>query len=282
MRVVITGASGFLGQYLVRALKNRDIEVVPVSRQYFDQIVRVHDYSASPGGDVLVHLAEDRDRVRVNGSDDDYFRAKRKTLDDLLTKEYKRVIYVSSAALYDDGSGYPIRTNDPISINDNYTRLKYANEEAVLAKEQGFVVRLTNVYGEGMDESNVISTILKQVRSDGDLYVNDISPVRDFIWVDDVVEILENMCNLRLNSEITNGIFNVGTGVGVSIGDIAKLALEIARQPERKVVSRTQSTKSSTVVLDISATTEAWGWVPKVSLCDGLTKLLEKKLDKLW
>ena len=54
MKIVITGASGFLGGYVLRLLcKYENIEVIPVTRKDIDGWCTLSDYSESPVGDVL-------------------------------------------------------------------------------------------------------------------------------------------------------------------------------------------------------------------------------------
>ena len=71
------------------------------------------------------------------------------------------------------------------------------------------------------------------------------------------------------------GVFNVGSGAGVSILDLATHVLDIANQNGREVVAIDSSAASNRRVLDIRKFTEKTGWAPEVSLQDGLRKLLE-------
>src|SRR5687767_13907347 len=67
MRVVITGASGFLGRAALAHFRNAGIEAVGVHRQPTTAPgeVTVKDYAQAPAGDVLIHLAENGDRTKV-------------------------------------------------------------------------------------------------------------------------------------------------------------------------------------------------------------------------
>jgi len=66
--IVITGASGFIGQHLYAHLTAIGANVVAVSRKNNAGMLHVEDYYDSPDGDVLIHLAEEPDRALVNGS----------------------------------------------------------------------------------------------------------------------------------------------------------------------------------------------------------------------
>jgi nucleoside-diphosphate-sugar epimerase len=127
-----------------------------------------------------------------------------------------------------------------------------------------------------MSKNNVISAILRQIPGEGRLEVMDKTPVRDFIWVEDAAE---GVVALALSNYIVNNqsaLFNLGTGIGTSIGSLAELALDVAEQPERLVYANNVSDRQSSLILDFSDTTSACGWQPKTSLRQGLTKILQK------
>jgi nucleoside-diphosphate-sugar epimerase len=268
--VVVTGASGFVGRAVVRALAQRkDVRVQPVSRQPVAGAVRVHSYVEAPAGDVLIHLAEEADRTNVAALGAVYESSAIQTIADLQARSYARVIYASSTMLYGDTSSHPHMPDDAVHITDEYTRLKRAAELAVLDSSRGVVARLSNVYGPGMSPRNVISRIVSQVPGSGRLVVIDTTPVRDFLWIDDAAEAFAELAT----ATTAEGIFNVATAVGTSVGDVARLALEIAGESEREVVA-TGNGRVSAIVADATHLTRQYGWRPRVGLRDGLASLL--------
>lgn len=273
MRVVITGASGFLGQALLAGLGEAGISCVGLSRREIPGLLRVPSYAEAPQGDLLIHLAEANDRGWVNAQGDAYEETSQRTLRALLDKGYQRVIYASSAVLYGDRDGSPRRTSDPVHIHDRYARIKQASEQQVLATG-GTVARLTNLYGPGMSSSNVLSAILQQLHRTGPLTLQDTSPVRDFLWVGDAASALVHM----IRSPVA-GIFNVGSGVGTSIRELATLVLEAAGQPDRPLVSLRSGTPPSSLVVDITETLSAFGWRPSVALREGLRQLVTLTME---
>ena len=67
MRIVVTGASGFLGHHLLRRLSNLGADHIGLSRSSQPGLIQEwSDYKDSPNGDVLVHLGETNDRRLVN------------------------------------------------------------------------------------------------------------------------------------------------------------------------------------------------------------------------
>lgn len=271
MRIVITGATGFLGSALLHRLAVAGVEVVGVTRKQGTHYHQVSDYSETPAGDVLVHLAEDCDRLRVNAAGSVREQEMQATMGFLMRRGYRKLVYASSSVLYGDRHATPRKTDDAIEVVDSYTRIKSASESMVLASE-GIVARISNVYGPDMAKGNVLSKILGQIPGTGSVVVGDSAPVRDFLWIDDAADALA-----RLAMGSTRGIFNIGTGVGSSIGEVASLALAVAGEPGREIISSHPSFRFSSLVLDISETTRCLGWNPATSLKDGVSNMLLKK-----
>jgi UDP-glucose 4-epimerase len=275
MRIIITGASGFLGSYVLRLLmEKKNLEIIPVTRKNILGWFKVTNYSQSPVGDVLIHLAENNDQKKVDQLDKEYQEESLFTINALLTKGYRRIVYSSSAILYGDksiGAHFP---SDRTYVHNLYARVKKMSELKVLKSPSGISVRPANIYGMGMSKNNVVSTILDQIHIDGELEVMDTSPVRDFIWVEDVAEGIVALATKPFKECDKGGVFNLGTGVGTSIGTLARIALEIAGKPHRTVVSRCQFKRQSSLILNFSDTTSNCGWLPNTSLKQGITCML--------
>lgn len=257
----------------------KNVEAIPVTRKNISGWCRVSDYSLSPTGDVLIHLAEENERVRATQSGQAYEEKTLATLAALLGKGYRRVVYASSSVLYGDADIRPHFPDDPIQVDDAYSHVKRLSELAVLKSPSGVVARLANIYGPGMSKGNVLSTILRQISSKGSLKVLDTSPRRDFIWVEDAAEGLVALALNYSKGDNERRVFNLGTGVGTSIGSLASMVLEIVGQPTRQVEAKCVSGRKSCLVLDYSDTTSACGWQPRTSLRQGLSHILNMRKE---
>jgi nucleoside-diphosphate-sugar epimerase len=226
------------------------------------------DLAPDSPNQVLIHVAEPRDIAAAETDATVHTAGVRRVLMALLSKRWGHVVYASSAAVYGDGVSRPRRTDEPVIPVNAYARAKAICEAEVLAAG-GAVARLANLYGPGMAANNVISDILRQIPGTGPLTVRDGAPVRDYLWVDDAARGIADLASTR-----AGGVVNFGTGRGLSVGEVARIALDLAGQSERQVVASAPTVTPSHLILDVSATVAMLGWRSKVSLEEGLKALL--------
>lgn len=274
MQAVVTGASGFLGQALLRCMAQAGVPCLGVSRRALPGLLQVADYAQAPAGDVLVHLAESSDRVAVNQRGAAAEAQAMATLDALLARDWRQVVYASSAVLYGDRATTPRKVSDPVDAVDAYTRIKLASEQAVLARH-GSVARLGNLYGPGMSAGNVLSHLLGQIGTGAAITLHTLQPVRDFLWIDDAAQALA-----AIVARDARGMFNLGSGQGTSIRQLAALAQQAAGT-RQDVVERQPAGTPSSLVLDIVDTSAALDWAPRTSLAEGIGQLVKEKLDSV-
>ena len=268
--IVVTGASGFLAKHIINQLSTIDCQVTPVSRKKVSSAIQIDDYIDTPKADMLVHLAEDSNRIRVNKIGKRYIKYSSNVMTALVEKFNGRVVYASSATVYGDKGKVPYTIDSPTYITDVYSESKITNEKIVL-ESGGVVLRLSNVYGKGMSPNNVMSDIVKQLQDDK-IVVNDVTPIRDFISVTDVAKLVSVIVQSNFK-----GIVNVGSGVPVSIFQLIEAFLNVNRHAIKEISSRNKSEKTSINVLDISNTKKIFNWAPSGSLEKNLHTLLSIK-----
>jgi UDP-glucose 4-epimerase len=277
MAVYVTGAAGFLGRATVAALAGAGCEVVAVTRAAAEMPAtvrhrRISDYGAlvAGGGDVLVHLAETPFAAEAQARGEAHVRETRAGLERMLSQGWGHVIYASSAVVYGDAIARPRREDEAVDPHDTYGQAKKGCETLVLAAG-GAVARLANLIGPGMSRGTVLSDILDQIGNAGPLRLRDLAPVRDFLDVGDAADGLA-----ALVRHSTAGIFNFGSGQGISIGDLAGLVLATARQQGRPIEETAPTGRMSHLVLDIGVSARELGWRPAVPLDRTIATLLRK------
>jgi UDP-glucose 4-epimerase len=235
--------------------------------------VQVESCAESPYADALVHLAEESVRSRANSGGEAYCQSAVRTVEELCAKRFPIIIYASSGAVYGDDQPTPRRVGDPTRADDVYSRIKLECEQVVL-RSGGIIVRLSNLYGPGMDPSSVLAHVLSQLRNPGPVQVQDGRPVRDFLWVDDAAAIFGDLLERPLRSTIVNA----GTGISTSIRDLAQMAVRLAGEADRQVAFVKAEGKASINGLDPDETKITCGWSPRTPLEAGLQRLLRAAL----
>jgi UDP-glucose 4-epimerase len=123
-----------------------------------------------------------------------------------------------------------------------------------------------------MAANSVLGDILAQIPGHGPLSIRAASPVRDFLWVDDAADAL-----IAMAAGEARATLNVGTGIGVSAGALARQALAVSGAADRPVRETAPASRPSHLVLDPAALAHATGWRAGTTLETGLARTLESR-----
>lgn len=248
MRVLVTGADGFVGPHLGRSLSALGHEVI--LRGGPDAVERsldVRDAAATVSllreaqPEAVVHLAgwssvgasfdKPLDCFAVNAlGTANLFEAVR------TQAPRARVLLISSGEVYGRGEGVRARAErDGVAPSSPYAMSKCAAELIAQQYHAAFgthavVARPFNHIGPGQDERFVVPSLLKQVRDvaaqrrEPIIHVGNLEPVRDFSSVHDVVQAYA----LLLESAEAGAVYNVCSGRGRSIRQVLEELLSRA------------------------------------------------------
>lgn len=288
MRVLITGATGLLGKYVVDYLSSLGHEVVAVVRKVNDETLPEDiehlclDISNQDvadiiidGVDAIVHLAS---HVPAKDSLDDAescFRVNsfgtRYLLELALRSRIKNFIYVSSIAVYGDVLAYPLTENHSICPKGYYGLSKYLGELFCTDYEHNHgmrcvVLRLSSVFGEGYRRETLLPKFVNLARRGLSLTVYG-SGLReqDFVYGYDVAQVIEKAIRLVNIS----GSFNIGSGVGTSVIELAETVRQVFN-PSLEIVCVEGEEDRQKICLGISKAANLLGYKPKYSLEEGL------------
>lgn len=246
------------------------------AQRYF----RTNVESAAILNDLVVNSEVNLSQVRQSGSIPLGF-----PLSDSPLISTEKLILLSSRAVYGEGQldafgrPQPSHENDPTKPKSIYGASKLAQEALVLAGFPGVkkvVLRLQNVYGEGQSIVNpytgVVVQFAKKALSSQIIPVySDGKMTRDFIHVDDVVEVITRATTQELGDST---ILNVGSGSSTTIESLAALIVSLAESKSQ--VMFTGSTFHGDVRNNFADITNLRnsGFEPQVSLPQGLSRLL--------
>ena len=313
--VVVTGGAGFIGSELIRQLAARGDRVVIIdnlvngkrenvadvlSPQVTLQVTDVRDIDA-----LTPHLREARTvyhlaclgvRHSVHSPHENHdvnATATLKLLAAARQAEVPRFVYVSSSEIYGGVQSTPI-LGDAISEDHPafpctvYGGSKLAGESYARAYFRTYeyptvVVRPFNTYGprshhEG-DSGEVIPKFLLRCLAGRPMIVfGDGSQSRDFTFVSDTA------AGILLAGEHPKAVgetINIGSGADVTIADLAKTVASVTGRPNAEIVhDEPRPGDVYRLIADVSRARALLGFSPRVSMSDGLQRLLQWYRDQ--
>lgn len=273
LHIGVSGARGFLGQALSTGMSLSGHHFVGFSRDTSTGFFSLADDEVLARCEAFIHLGEPANVHIFNANPHPSALLTSETAVNLADRFAERLIYASSSLVYGTKSGDPQTASAKVFPQDAYSEMKLRNEEIVLERG-GLVMRLSNVFGFGMSPETVIPRLVRQVSS-GKIIDLKNNPVRDFLHVEDFVSLA-----LLIATNGGSGIFNVGSGVGRSIGDLVKVIAEIQGIEQLTTkVDEPNADYSDCLVLDISRTTETFGWVPSPNFANQITLSITKDVN---
>jgi GDP-4-dehydro-6-deoxy-D-mannose reductase len=283
VRAAVTGARGFVGRHLTAHLTRAGDDVLALDVDSETPVditdgVALAQLLRAIRPDAVYHLAA---RSHVGESWDDVAGVRRVNVDgtaNLLRASREagvgRVLVVGSAEEYGPVTTTPIVEDTPLAPASPYARSKADAEALALAvhRDDGLgvvCVRAFNHIGPGQSVKFLVpglaSRIVAVERSGGDeVAIGNLDSVRDYTDVRDVVRAYRL---LVLRGE-PGGVYNVCSGTGVSVAEIADALLAMAERPLRLVVRAdlVRATDVPVLVGDPSKLIGATGWSPSVPL----------------
>ena len=292
-RALVTGATGFLGSALVARLRSEAMEVVGVSRhppvgddRFRSLDVRcltdLEEAMKTVRPSHVFHVAGDRPAqvrspadlrssldLNVAGSGNVVLAA---------AAVGARVVVVGSAEEYGSAPA-PYREDVPEQPSSVYGLSKATATRAVLAAAAMVdcgvtVVRATVGYGPGQPPDMFIAALLRSLLSGQPFGMTSGDQVRDFVYVDDVVEGLVRVAKTR---EAEGRILNLGLGQSTVVRDAAALAERVVGVTGliRAGVLPPRPGEPRHYVVDMATTESLLSWRPRVTLAEGLKLTVE-------
>jgi UDP-glucose 4-epimerase len=308
-KILLTGGAGFIGSHIVDKLMEEDFDVTVIDDLHTGILANTSHHRSKKNFHFVEGDIRDINLVRKTLKDVDvvFHEAALASVilsvkDPILTNQInvegtlcllkascdldvKRFIYASSAAVYGDTKNPQKKEDMPTNPRSPYGISKLAAENYVKIFQRLYgletvSLRYFNVYGprQRFDVhcayGGVITIFVNRLlRNMAPIIFGDGEQTRDFIFVDDVVE--ANM--LALKSRKASGeAFNIGTGIGVSVNQIAEILKELLDKEElENIYKEPRPTDGRHGYADISKAEKTLGFHPRFDIKKGLTDLVD-------
>lgn len=295
MKILITGAEGFIGSNLVwRLYKKQEIVALDYLKnrlksnipdvKYINHDLSIPFYIEPP--DLVMHFAViSQEVVSWNPELESVNMKGMFNVLEFCRKNSIPLVFPSSCSIY--GPGVLHKTTDPMNPKSLYAVGKLSCEEYAKFYHHAFdidltILRYSNIYGDLTylenkyypSKKGVVRIFLEKALANEPLPLIDGDQTRDFTFIDDAVEGTCKFIGLKGLS-----IINVATGVETSIKHLASMVEKTLGKKVKTV--RTQKRKIDKIPkrsLDISGISDLWK--PKYSLKEGL-KLYAERFEGL-
>jgi NAD dependent epimerase/dehydratase len=306
-RVLVTGAAGFIGSHLTEELVNRGarvhamvrynsrnswghLEVLPDDAKSKLKVIAgdVRDSffvdAAVQGVDIVFHLAALIAIPYSYAAPESYVDTNVKGTLNVLQAARRhgtsKVVHTSTSEIYGTALYTPIDENHQSQGQSPYSASKIGADKLAESFFRSFglpvaTIRPFNTFGPRQSARAVIPAIISQALSRDCLELGSLSPVRDLTYVSDTVN---GFVRIAETPETVGEVINIGTGSGITIGELAERVLSLLDVKKPIVASeeriRPERSEVFELICDNSKARKLLNWQPQVSLNDGLRSVI--------
>ncbi|HYZ91754.1 MAG TPA: GDP-mannose 4,6-dehydratase [Actinomycetota bacterium] len=308
-RVLVTGASGFIGSHLTRRLvvEGADVHALTpaVSSVYPGRLLDLRDkitlheanitdrsamddLAKTVRPNVVFHLAAythvGKSWQRVDECVQTNVQGTVSLLKALEPVGYERFINTGTSEIYGDIE-VPFREDAQVNPCSPYSVSKYAAERFCRMFHQGHgwpivLVRPFNAYGPAQSPDRIVpETIVRALRKQ-EMKTTSGRQTREFNYVEDLAD---GFVKLATTPGIEGELFNLGCGSDVAIRDVVTMILELMGNPIEAQIGALpdRPTEIWRMYSDNTRARERLGWEPKHTLREGLEKTIQWYREEL-
>lgn len=296
MRVLITGAGGFIGRRLIHALQSdHQADITALARHPLEmEGVRsclcdvldadaVEDAFRERAFDYVVHLAAVTAHSEIVDNRQATFEINLRGTMNLLNSFNRhcrgaQFIYASTGKVYGRTNEMPISESAAVNPTNILGKSKRITEEVIdfcaVPENRYLICRIFNIYGENQKRNFVVPTIIDQLDRDA-VQLGALKDLRDYLYVDDLISAL-TACMSHGDAFAPVDHVNIGSGEPACVADILREMEKLLGRKINVEVKQARLRRDETPVefCDHGKLTALTGWEPAYTLESGLEKTL--------
>lgn len=304
-KILILGASGFIGQNLYLYFKKKNYKVFgtylnkPVKNSNKQNLFKcnlVNYYEINSISDKIKNIDIIINAAAITSGAKDIINSPHIHVNDnaiinsnitklSFEKKIKHVIMMSCSVMY-PSSLKKLKETDYQDFQKIYPKYfggawmkifmeKNSEFYSSLKRSKFTIIRHSNTYGPydkyDLEKSHVFgATIAKTMNAKKTIKVwGEGTEIRDFLYIDDLCRFIEMAIKKQKNNF---EIYNVGSSKGISIKNLVKKVIEKSKKKLEIVYETHQPTLKTNIVLDCSKALKDLNWAAKTTLDDGIVK----------
>lgn len=293
MKILLTGATGFIGSAFLKLAAGRGHEVASLVRpdkelpMWWNGLPGVRAMRGTLAEAPWSEVAEFRPEVCVHAAwiatpgvylespeNHQYLASSLAFLRRARDSGARRSVVLGTCIEYQTGSSPFSEDRTPLAPVTIYARcknaLRIAWQEDCQAHGGALAwARIFYPYGPGEHSARLCSTAIRNLRSGHKVFVKSRACPKDYIYIDDLAAALLTV----VEREIT-GPVNLGTGLGATVGEVARTIGELLGRPDLVEFADPPVPDPLGEVIADASRLRSLGWQPRVSLREGLTRLM--------
>jgi NAD dependent epimerase/dehydratase len=189
-----------------------------------------------------------------------------------------KVVHTSTSETYGSARYTPMDEHHPLQGQSPYAASKIAADKLAESFYCSFnlpvaTMRPFNTFGPRQSARAVIPTIISQALAGDTIHLGALTPVRDFTFVEDTVAAFMKVAEA---SDTVGQVVNIGTGQGITIGEVANIVLSMCGGQKHVMADQERFRPTKSEVLELVCNnTKAKAllrWEPQYTLSQGLQK----------